>query len=129
MSEFAHHRLQATTQAPHHARSLLTREIEGFSSLEEREVAELLISELVTNALRHTESDVIVVDVGINGRVRVGVTDVSPWMPQRRSPRTAEAEGRGLVIVEELAERWGIEPIAGNGKRVWFELPAHNTTA
>jgi anti-sigma regulatory factor (Ser/Thr protein kinase) len=124
----AHHRLEATAQAPQRARSLLETGLADFATLEERESAQLLISELVTNALRHTDSEVILIDVGVDGCIRVGVTDESPRLPQRRLTRHNDEEGRGLMIVEALAERWGIDPLAGNGKRIWFELRGNDSS-
>jgi anti-sigma regulatory factor (Ser/Thr protein kinase) len=102
---------------------LLVRELGGSLTPEQEQLAQLLISELVTNALRHTQSGVILIDVQIRDRIRVSVTDESPRMPRRQSPGPEDPKGRGLIIVEELADEWGIEPMPGNGKRIWFELP------
>jgi serine/threonine-protein kinase RsbW len=120
MSEY---RLPATEEAPRHARALLARDLGDSVSLEDREVAQLPVSELVTNAVRHTPSDVIQANVGLAGHVRVGVTDVSNSMPQLRSAKPGDVEGRGLLILEALAEHWGIDVMAEGGKRIWFELP------
>ena len=123
MAGFARCRLEATGTAPAEARALLARQLGGFLTLEQEQLAQLLVSELVTNALRHTQSNVILIDVQIRDRIRVNVTDESPRMPRRQSPGPKDAKGRGLIIVDELAEEWGIEPMPGNGKRIWFELP------
>ena len=108
MAELARHRLPATDEAPRRARALLAAQLGGFLTVEQGQVAELLISELVTNALRETQSDVILVDVSADTRIRVSVTDQSSRM-----------------IVDELAENWGIDALPGDGKRIWFELPDH----
>ena len=50
------------------------------------------------------------------------MTDESPRMPERRVPGFDESTGRGLMIVDEFAEAWGIDALAGDGKCVWFEL-------
>jgi anti-sigma regulatory factor (Ser/Thr protein kinase) len=123
VAEIARHLLSATDEAPRNARALLAAQLSGFLTLEQGQVAELLISELVTNALRHTQSDVILMDVSTDVRIRVSVTDQSSRMPQRQSPGPDEPEGRGLMIVDELAENWGIDALPGDGKRIWFELP------
>jgi anti-sigma regulatory factor (Ser/Thr protein kinase) len=123
VAELARHRLPATDEAPRRARALLAAQLGGFLTVEQGQVAELLISELVTNALRHTRSDVILVDVSADARIRVSVTDQSSRMPQRQSPGPDEPEGRGLMIVDELAANWGIDALPGDGKRIWFELP------
>jgi hypothetical protein len=79
MSEY---RLPATEEAPRHARALLARDLGDSVSVEDREVAQLLVSELVTNAVRHTPSDVIQVNLGLagappsgrNGRIKLDST-------------------------------------------------------
>jgi len=81
--------------------------------------AALLVSEVVTNALRHAGSGVAVhIDLG-DDAVRVTVTDHGPGWPQRRD---ATIGGWGLNLVETIATRWGAYP-SDDGKSVWFELP------
>jgi anti-sigma regulatory factor (Ser/Thr protein kinase) len=86
----------------------------------------LLVSELVTNAVRHAglaRSDRIrlLVDVG-EGFVHVEVHDPGRgFEPTAPSPDPARASGWGLYLVEELADRWGVDGV-GRGTRVWFEL-------
>lgn len=84
----------------------------------------LMVSELVTNAIVHglTTFDVTV-DLTDNC-FRVEVTDTGAGIPamQLLTPTTNE-HGRGLRIVEEIADRWGVDAVEGDaGKRVWFEL-------
>ncbi|NBM20194.1 ATP-binding protein [Streptomyces sp. GC420] len=87
----------------------------------QRDVAELLTSELVTNALVHTDREALVT-VSVNTlRLRVEVRD---FVAQRPKPRAAPAEathGRGLALVQSLADAWGVRA-HGVGKAVWFEL-------
>jgi anti-sigma regulatory factor (Ser/Thr protein kinase) len=86
------------------------------------EVANLLVSELVTNAVLHARTGCTVsVDVAPGGLVRVTVHDGSRTTPRLRRPRDTGATGRGLVYVDRLATRWGTAPTRG-GKAVWFEL-------
>jgi len=86
------------------------------------ETALLLISELVTNGVRHAESDVVVrLAIGAD-TIRIEVDDRSPEMPVVRSPGPTDLGGRGLRIVDELARRWGVVA-RRTGKCVWFELP------
>jgi anti-sigma regulatory factor (Ser/Thr protein kinase) len=83
---------------------------------------ELLTSEVVTNAIVHGGSGPqLVVQLG-DGVVRVAVRDMSPELPVRRLGRIDDSSGRGVVIVEELATAWGVEPDRGGGKQVWFEV-------
>ncbi|MFF3847149.1 ATP-binding protein [Streptomyces sp. NPDC002328] len=72
------------------------------------DTAGLLISELVTNAVRHGEAD----DIGFSlsywrGEVRVEVADGTPGRPRVKRPTADEESGRGMLIVEALAEDWG----------------------
>jgi anti-sigma regulatory factor (Ser/Thr protein kinase) len=86
------------------------------------DVANLLVSELVTNAVLHARTGCIVtVDVDPGGAVRVAVHDRSRTAPRLRRPRSDAATGRGLVYVDRLANRWGTT-LTNDGKAVWFEL-------
>ncbi|WP_405013940.1 SpoIIE family protein phosphatase [Kitasatospora sp. NBC_01539] len=102
------------------------------------DTAELLSSELVTNAIRHTDRDAMFTarlyhlpSTGGRARLRVEVEDESDLWPTRRTPGEQASSGRGLMLVEALADGWGVEP-RGSGKRMWFELsvdtdgPAHS---
>jgi len=85
-------------------------------------VAEVLTSELVTNALVHSDSTEIMVGVRtISGGIVVEVDDASRRFPRRREPDLRGGGGFGLRLVHRLATDWGCEPAAG-GKRVWFRL-------
>jgi anti-sigma regulatory factor (Ser/Thr protein kinase) len=82
--------------------------------------AVLLVSELVTNAVVHAACDVRL-RVTPGSPVRVEVHDENPEPPQARGREPLEVGGFGLVIVESVASRWGVEP-QPTGKVVWFEL-------
>jgi anti-sigma regulatory factor (Ser/Thr protein kinase) len=88
------------------------------------EIAELLTSELVTNALIHTDHDaVLTATVGPAG-LRVEVRDFVARRPRLRAPIADDGtHGRGLVLVQSLADAWGVR-VHGVGKAVWFELDA-----
>lgn len=88
------------------------------------EIAELLTSELVTNALVHTDREaVLTATVGPDG-LRVEVRDFVARRPTVRVPDADDGtHGRGLVLVQSLADAWGVQP-HGVGKAVWFELGA-----
>ena len=112
--------LESTTAARRFAERTMT----GWSVDGERfETARLLVSELVANAVTHAATAVeMVLDLD-DGRLRVEVRDEAGGRPQRRDPGVEEPTGRGLLIVEELADRWGVDD-APPGKSVWFELEA-----
>jgi len=82
---------------------------------------ELLTSELATNALLHGRSafDIVVLEAG--GRLRVEVADDCPKNAVLVTADKAAVHGRGIFIVNELADSWGSTE-NGAGKTVWFEL-------
>lgn len=82
----------------------------------------LLVSELVTNAVVHGGSEVEVLVRLQPGTVRVEVTDSSETALAPRVADDEDISGRGLSLVDSLARRWGVEPAAGGGKKVWFEV-------
>jgi PAS domain S-box-containing protein len=85
------------------------------------EIAELLTSEVVTNAVVHGGSAVRVEIETVDGRTRISVSDNDPAQPELRSPSLDDESGRGMRLVDSLARRWGVQP-AGAGKCVWFEI-------
>lgn len=84
------------------------------------DIAELLISELVTNALVHTDRGAVVTAT-VTDRLRVEVRDFVSRRPQPRRPTAEGTSGRGLMLVRSLSDAWGIR-MHGVGKCVWFEL-------
>ena len=86
------------------------------------ETAVLLTSELVTNALIHTDDDaVLTATIGPRG-LRVEVRDFVARRPRLCVPDADDGtHGRGLVLVQSLADAWGVRS-HGVGKAVWFEL-------
>ncbi|MFB7528897.1 ATP-binding protein [Streptomyces sp. NPDC056178] len=85
----------------------------------------LLISELVTNAVVHTGCPAVLRmlfgSAGATGTVRVEVADTSCRPPLQRHARGEDTGGRGLELVDGLADRWGWQP-EGAGKRIWCEI-------
>ena len=81
----------------------------------------LLTSELVTNAVRHAESDVALSLAFAPDRVRLEVADRSRRLPVVTDGVPVRSRGWGMHIVEQLATRWGLEPDEG-GKTVWCEV-------
>ncbi|CAL9450585.1 hypothetical protein SUDANB145_02432 [Streptomyces sp. enrichment culture] len=96
---------------------------------------ELVLSELVTNALRvpvppGRQVGVRIVRTPADGLLRVEVSDAGPGRPEVRTPGDEETGGRGLLLVEALAHRWGVEGREGGiGKTVWAELKAPDIVA
>lgn len=84
--------------------------------------AALLVSELVTNVLLHARSDARVRLSVRSGTLLVEVEDESPVLPQPQAPAQSSPTGRGLALVEGLANAWGAVPNGDGGKVIWFEL-------
>jgi anti-sigma regulatory factor (Ser/Thr protein kinase) len=85
----------------------------------------LLVSELVTNAVRHAgtgeDATVVLEAVSSPHGLRISVTDPGPgFEPQRPPAPRPQGGGAGLVLVDRLASRWAVEP--GPPTVVWFEL-------
>ncbi|MFJ8855052.1 ATP-binding protein [Streptomyces sp. NPDC102437] len=97
--------------------------------------AELVLSELVTNALRAPAPGDRMVGVRIVCRergalLRLEVSDAGEGRPRMQRPGALDTAGRGLQLVDALAERWGVdERRAGIGKTVWAELLAPGTAS
>ncbi|MFF3272139.1 SpoIIE family protein phosphatase [Streptomyces chrestomyceticus] len=108
-------------EARHQVRDVL----HDWSDEDQVDSAVLMVSEMVTNVLMHTDGDALLVAeiTGEKGsrRIRVDVADSSDELPHRRTPGELASSGRGLVLMELLAGAWGVDP-RGDGKSTWFEL-------
>ncbi|MFF8607291.1 SpoIIE family protein phosphatase [Streptomyces sp. NPDC015346] len=120
-SDVAYWFLEPEDAAPGRARRLARRALARWDLEELSDSVELLISEVVTNAVRYAERPVTLrllrTDV-----LRCEVGDDSPQLPRQRRARDTDEGGRGLFLVNRLARRWGATRLSG-GKVVWFELP------
>ncbi|MGW8377679.1 SpoIIE family protein phosphatase [Streptomyces sp. ODS28] len=107
------------------ARHQLQWMLYDWSNEDQVDGAVLMLSEMLTNVLVHTDGDALMVAEisGVRGGrlLRVEVADNSDELPHRRRPGELASSGRGLVLLEMLAGRWGVDP-RGEGKNIWFEL-------
>jgi anti-sigma regulatory factor (Ser/Thr protein kinase) len=92
------------------------------TSPEVRDSVELMVSELATNCIRHTNAAFELSVVRNRAEIRVEVTDRGGGTPAMRSPGPDEPTGRGLRIVNTLSDSWGLEHRTG-GNTVWFTIP------
>ncbi|WP_370414674.1 SpoIIE family protein phosphatase [Streptomyces fradiae] len=119
-SDVAYWFLEPEDAAPGRARRLARRALARWDLEDLTDSVELLISEVVTNAVRYAERPVTLrllrTDV-----LRCEVGDDSPQLPRQRRARDTDEGGRGLFLVNRLARRWGATRLSG-GKVVWFEL-------
>lgn len=119
-SDVAYWFLEPEDAAPGRARRLARKALSRWGMDELSDSVELLISEVVTNAVRYAERPVTLrllrTDV-----LRCEVGDDSPQLPRQRRARDTDEGGRGLFLVNRLARRWGATRLS-TGKIVWFEI-------
>jgi anti-sigma regulatory factor (Ser/Thr protein kinase) len=82
----------------------------------------LVVSELVTNAIQHANTEIDVILAGDGARLRVGVRDRNPAPPVTRVTAPDASGGRGLRVVQALARGSGALPTVDGGKFVWAVL-------
>ncbi|MFH9135826.1 SpoIIE family protein phosphatase [Streptomyces sp. NPDC017524] len=119
-SDVAYWYLEPEDAAPGRARRLARRALSRWGLDDLADEVELLVSEVVTNAVRYAERPVTLrllrTDV-----LRCEVGDDSPQLPRQRRARETDEGGRGLFLVNRLARRWGATRLS-TGKVVWFEM-------
>lgn len=119
-SDVAYWFLDPEETAPGRARRFARRALTRWGLEELSDSLELLVSEVVTNAVRYAERPVTLrllrTDV-----LRCEVGDDSPQLPRQRRARDTDEGGRGLFLVNRVARRWGATRLS-SGKVVWFEL-------
>ncbi|MFD7772252.1 SpoIIE family protein phosphatase [Streptomyces sp. NPDC059787] len=119
-SDVAYWFLEPEDAAPGRARRLARKALSRWGMEELSDSVELLVSEVVTNAVRYATRPVTLrllrTDV-----LRCEVVDDVPQLPRMRQARATDEDGRGLYLVNRLARRWGVTRLS-TGKVVWFEL-------
>ncbi|MFJ5127157.1 SpoIIE family protein phosphatase [Streptomyces sp. NPDC088555] len=115
---------QADPEGLSDARTIVRQALTDWDMAELADDAELVTGELLVNVLLHTEGGAVltleVLPEPVR-RVRLSVQDRSSAWPRRRSPGETATSGRGLLLLDAVAVRWGIEP-RGEGKAVWCEI-------
>ena len=118
------HVAQNDPEALRSARHMVRAAVRAWGARERSDEIELVADELITNALMHTDGGAIVtirVLAGSERRLRVEVEDRSSALPRRREAGESGVSGRGLMLVDRLADAWGVES-RGGGKCVWCEF-------
>ncbi|MEF9903035.1 MULTISPECIES: ATP-binding protein [Streptomyces] len=118
-------RYPAKLEAASQARRDITLALKTWGLLHLVDAAEQIVTELVANAVEHTDAATVGVSITRTGEeaARIVVTDTSRTRPTPAVPSADAEHGRGLLLVEALAHGWGSEVVHG-GKRVWADLPA-----
>ncbi|WP_411109486.1 SpoIIE family protein phosphatase [Streptomyces sp. c-19] len=116
---------QAEPERIAEAREQMRQLLHDWTDGDQLDSAVLMVSEMVTNVLVHTDGDALLVAevacAAKSRRLRVEVSDTSDELPHKRHPGEMASSGRGLVLMEMLADAWGVDP-RGEGKAIWFEL-------
>jgi anti-sigma regulatory factor (Ser/Thr protein kinase) len=93
-----------------------------------RDTVALMVSELATNAIRHTNSGFELTVWQTESEIRVEATDRGGGEPTVRTPALTDPSGRGLQIIDVFSTAWGHER-QGEAKTVWFSLSLEAATA
>jgi anti-sigma regulatory factor (Ser/Thr protein kinase) len=111
-------------QAPRKARHAMVPILRawGFADPAWLYAAEVVVSELIANAVKHGGGCRGLTLELRDGQVTISAADGSAVVPRRREPAVA-GNGGGLVLIERLSQRWGVA-LLQRGKRVWALLPA-----
>lgn len=113
--------LEPAPTSPARARHFVRRALEREGAAASADVTELLTSELVTNAVLYSQGSIELSVSADEDQVLVVVSDGNPAPPRPRSTDVLAASGRGLLLVGELADDWGVNGDR-TGKQVWFAL-------
>ncbi len=114
--------LPMASQAPGLARRATREVLTSWQVAHLSEPALLIVSELVTNSVKHSKGSLLLLQMQDTGTgIRIEVHDADPRWPQPCTPTAASESGFGLVLVNALADTWGVcdNPM---GKAVWVEL-------
>jgi anti-sigma regulatory factor (Ser/Thr protein kinase) len=114
--------LDADLVSPRVAREFVSQTLARWRCSDATAIIDLLVSEIVANAVLHARTSAELSVQLLPDRVRVAVTDLEPTQPKRRPDDPLTSTGRGIALIEKLSLAWGIDRTP-EGKRVWFETP------
>jgi anti-sigma regulatory factor (Ser/Thr protein kinase) len=114
--------LPATTGAPRVARHFTIETLQRWGAVGAIETAELVVSEMVTNALRHARTGSRLELRETDGCLRIEVVDFGRGGAVKADPDLGDLGGRGLMLVEAMTRRWGAR-LDGSEHLVWCEIP------
>jgi anti-sigma regulatory factor (Ser/Thr protein kinase) len=114
-------RFAATSSAPRAVRLFLREVLQTWRLDGVGEITEILAGELVANVVRHVGVPGTLRAMSVGATLRVEVDDANTDPPVLRHPRADAVSGYGMVLVDELSQRWGVDHHP-RGKTVWFEV-------
>jgi hypothetical protein len=115
-------RLEPVPESAGAARRAVSAALEEAGGGDLSDAGTLLVSELVTNAILHARTEIVVVVAASHDYLRVGVSDRNPHPPTRRDYAANATTGRGLEVVDLVSTEHGTETHDDGSKTVWFEL-------
>ena len=123
-------RLTVGEHAPRHIRRIVRSFLQEWRMPELSDAVELGVTELLANVVRHVpDRRCAILLLRQRTGVRVEVTDDSDELPRTPAALDTEAEnGRGLLLLDAMADKWGVSLWSGGGKTVWFECGADTVT-
>ncbi|MFF1298432.1 MULTISPECIES: PAS domain S-box protein [unclassified Streptomyces] len=113
--------LSATASAVSIGRSFVVKTLSDWGCVPAADDARLLVSEVLTNAVQHAEGPLVLHLRRTETDLAVEISDLSPHLPQPRLAAEDEESGRGLILVDAIADTWGVRPDE-RGKTTWFTL-------
>ncbi len=109
------------------ARSFVRRTLNAWDCQDPEDVVVLLTSEVVTNAVIHASTAIrLELSLAEDRTLLVETTDRHPGLPVVQPADLLREHGRGMLLVERLADRWGVDRNEDDRKVVWFEVPISN---
>jgi DNA-binding NarL/FixJ family response regulator len=114
--------LAADVRSSAGARRFMEETLRRWECGEVLDIVNILVSELVTNAIKHAHSEADVMVLLTSTAIRIEVTDTGEGVPQPKELVQEGTSGRGLAIVDVMSSAWGVVPHE-HGKTVWFEVP------
>jgi PAS domain S-box-containing protein len=114
--------LPLDASAPRLARRFLGEVFAAFGRHDLVDPGTLLVSELVTNAVLHGVAPLRVTIEPTASHVRVAVADAGEGRPELQHVEPESTSGRGILLVHEVSDRWGVDDLPSGGKAVWFDL-------
>ncbi|MCN9242229.1 MEKHLA domain-containing protein [Streptomyces sp. RY43-2] len=113
--------LPAAAESVPAGRAFLDRTLDAWECAAVKDDTRLLLSEILTNAVRHAQGPIGLHVCRTDTDLTVEVSDHSPHLPEPRLAAEDEESGRGLLLVRALADDWGVRP-TDDGKTTWFSL-------
>ena len=114
--------LSSSPESPGAARRFVSSHLQQWGYPRLVPTAELVTSELATNAVEHSGRTFTVALEDLGHGVHIAVGDSADRLPVQRDSSPVDVSGRGMQIVDALSDAWGTTPVPDDGKLVWCDL-------